>query len=266
MYVLLEACETFSDKIIGSGVTVAMDNFFTGAALLRCLATRDIFAVGTLTRQPHGVDLANYIWSKEGMKATERGQMLTARSDELVIVKKIDSQECTAALEAATQDGGVGDAGEAGEAGEGGAAADSCDLTVAELREFQSLKKAMKVERVDWDRRLANHLMSLCSVGHTETGARRATKAVETYSVKDAKSSLVCYGGICEKTAKASRYTGSRTRGVCWCDACTDGLGKDRALILCTMCHRVPAAHVTARKHAAERKYKPNSWSEVTAM
>ncbi|CAB1097497.1 unnamed protein product [Ectocarpus sp. CCAP 1310/34] len=76
VYVLLEACETFSDKIIGSGVTVAMDNFFTGAALLRYLATRDIFAVRTPRGNRTGVDLSNYIWSKEGMKVTERGQML----------------------------------------------------------------------------------------------------------------------------------------------------------------------------------------------
>ncbi|CAB1112025.1 unnamed protein product [Ectocarpus sp. CCAP 1310/34] len=93
LYVLLEACPTFSDKIVGSGITVAMDNFFTGASLVRCLATRDIFAVGTLRGNRTGVDLAKHLWDKEGLKATERGDMLTARSDELVIVKWIDSQE-----------------------------------------------------------------------------------------------------------------------------------------------------------------------------
>ena len=35
LHVLLEACPTFSEKIINSGVSVAMNNFFTGAALLQ---------------------------------------------------------------------------------------------------------------------------------------------------------------------------------------------------------------------------------------
>ena len=92
LYVLLEACPTFSEKIIHSGVTVAMDNFFTGAALLRSLATRDIFAVGTLRGNRTGVDGANALWEREGMTATERGDMVMARSNELVIIKWIDSQ------------------------------------------------------------------------------------------------------------------------------------------------------------------------------
>lgn len=169
--------------------------------------------------------------------------------------------QCTAALEAATQDGGMGDAGEAEE---GGVAADSCDLTVTELREFQTLlKKAMKMERVDWDRRLANHLMSLCNAGHTENGARRATKPSESYVVNGACSSRVCHGGGC-KTPPGSPYAGTRTRGACWCDICTNRLGKDRALILCTKCHKVPEAHVAAGEWAAGRKYKPISWLEAT--
>ena len=47
LYVALEACPEFSTKIVISGVTIAMDNYFTSAALLLALATRDIFVVGT---------------------------------------------------------------------------------------------------------------------------------------------------------------------------------------------------------------------------
>ena len=91
-YVLLKACPTFSEKIINSGVSVAMANFFTGAALLQSLATRDIFAVGTLRGNRTGLNGANALWEREGITATERGDMLMARSNELTIIKWIDSQ------------------------------------------------------------------------------------------------------------------------------------------------------------------------------
>ena len=44
LYVALEACPEFSTKIVNSGVTIAMDNYFTSAALLLALATRDILS------------------------------------------------------------------------------------------------------------------------------------------------------------------------------------------------------------------------------
>ena len=44
MYVALEACPEFSNKIANSAVTIAMDNYFTSAALLLALATRDILS------------------------------------------------------------------------------------------------------------------------------------------------------------------------------------------------------------------------------
>ena len=58
LYVLLESCPTFSEKIINSGVTVAMDKVFTGAALLRSLATRDNFAVGAVCGRTGGDECA----------------------------------------------------------------------------------------------------------------------------------------------------------------------------------------------------------------
>lgn len=69
-----------------------MDNFFTGASLLRSLASRDIFAVGTLRSNRVGLDGAIELWDGEGLTATKRGDMLMARADELSVVKWIDSQ------------------------------------------------------------------------------------------------------------------------------------------------------------------------------
>ena len=89
---LLEACPTFSVRILDSNVTVAMGNFFTRVALLRSLATRDIFAVGTLCGNPTGLDGANALWEREEMAATERGDMLMVCLNELAIIKWMDSQ------------------------------------------------------------------------------------------------------------------------------------------------------------------------------
>ena len=72
---------------MNSGVSVAMDNFFTGVALLQSRATRNIFAVGTLRDNRTGLDGANALWEREGITATERGDILMARSNELTIIK-----------------------------------------------------------------------------------------------------------------------------------------------------------------------------------
>lgn len=70
-----------------------MDNFFTGAAFLRYLATKEVFAVGALRGTHTGVELANHLRAKSGMTATKAGHMLAARPHELVIIKCIDSHQ-----------------------------------------------------------------------------------------------------------------------------------------------------------------------------
>ena len=85
LYVALEACPEFSTKIVNSGVTLAMDNYFTSAALLLALATRDIFVVGTLRSNRSGLDGAEQLWAKHAMVVVERGDMAMARAGELVI-------------------------------------------------------------------------------------------------------------------------------------------------------------------------------------
>lgn len=93
LYVVLEACETFSLKIINSGVTIAMDNYFTSAALLLSLATRVIFAVGTLRSNRVGLDGAEKLWKQEVEVVKNRGDMTLARSPSgLAVITWMDSQ------------------------------------------------------------------------------------------------------------------------------------------------------------------------------
>ena len=154
-------------------------------------------------------------------------------------------RQCTAASESATEDGA--------QEGERGAVVNGCDCTAPELKKFEALlKKALKMERVQWDQRLANHFMSLCAVGHIDKGARRTAEVVHPYLVNGARSLKVCHGGTCAKeTADTSRYTGSRTRGVCWRCVCTKFEGKAKALHLCSRCQKVDTAHVEAARVAA---------------
>lgn len=93
LYVTLEACPEFSAKIVNSGVTIAMDNYFTSAVLLLSLATRDIFVVGTLRSNRSGLDGAEQLWAKHGMVVKERGDMAMARAGELVVIKWMDTVE-----------------------------------------------------------------------------------------------------------------------------------------------------------------------------
>ncbi|CAN0417718.1 unnamed protein product [Pylaiella littoralis] len=93
LHVVLDARKTFSDKIVDSGVTIAMDNYFASAALLLSLATRDIFTVGTLRSNRVGLDGAMKLWKDKDMKATKRGEMVMARSpSEIAVITWVDSQ------------------------------------------------------------------------------------------------------------------------------------------------------------------------------
>ena len=93
MYVALEACPEFSNKIANSAVTIAMDNYFTSAALLLALATRDIFVVGTLRSNRSGLDGAEQLWANHGIVVIERGDMAMARAGELVVIKWMDTNQ-----------------------------------------------------------------------------------------------------------------------------------------------------------------------------
>ncbi|CAN0150909.1 unnamed protein product [Scytosiphon promiscuus] len=152
----------------------------------------------------------------------------------------------------------LGGAGDAGQEGEVGGAAAGCELSLPELEEFQVLlRKALKLERVQWDRRLANHLMSLCQEGHVQMGARR--KARVDITRRTAQKVRGCAKGV---RAPPIRYSGCRTRAVYWCNVCTNFGGKARAAPLCRPCQPLASAHAEAAKAVAKKTtpFKPIVW------
>lgn len=92
LHVLLKACPEFGRQLDGSGVSVAMDNYFTSATLLLCLATHDIFAVGTVRKNRMGMGGALQFWKEKKESTKDRGDMLFARNGHLTVVEWIDSK------------------------------------------------------------------------------------------------------------------------------------------------------------------------------
>ena len=111
-----------------------------------------------------------------------------------------------------------------------------------EIAEYLTLlQKIRAIERVQWDQRLADELMSRCQVGHAEQGGRRIQRPVivATYHNKTAESARVCWGDRC-RTRKKARYDGdnrTKTSGLCWCDICSFGKRKRGAVYLCKTCN-----------------------------
>lgn len=68
-----------------------MDNYFTSPTLFECLATHDIFALGTcrLDRTAGAVQF----WDSLDRNVHERGQMIFARSGEIAIVQWENSKD-----------------------------------------------------------------------------------------------------------------------------------------------------------------------------
>lgn len=91
LHVLLEECQTLREKLVGSGVFIAMDNFFTSPTLFGCLASHGIFAVGTC-RANRTCGASTYLESL-GRKTPNRGDMAFCRSGEMAFVKWLDSKE-----------------------------------------------------------------------------------------------------------------------------------------------------------------------------
>ena len=92
LHVLLKSCRAFGRQIDGSGVSIAMDNYFTSATLLLCLASHDIFAVGTVRENRIGMDGALQFWAESDMSTVDRADMLFARNGHLTVVEWIDSK------------------------------------------------------------------------------------------------------------------------------------------------------------------------------
>lgn len=93
LWVVLGASPLLSAKLDGSGVHVAMDNFFTSPTLFECLASHNIFAVGTC-RSDRTAGAASYLESL-GRTLHERGDMNFSRSGEMAFVHWRDSKDIT---------------------------------------------------------------------------------------------------------------------------------------------------------------------------
>lgn len=91
LWVLLGACPVLKEKLVGSGVYIAMDNYFTNPTLFGCLASHDIFAVGTC-RSDRTAGALPYLKSLRHNLA-ERGDMEFCRSGEIAFVRWKDSKE-----------------------------------------------------------------------------------------------------------------------------------------------------------------------------
>lgn len=91
LWVLLHACEELGQQIQGSGVYMAMDNFFTSPTLFECLQTHDVFAVGTC--RANRTSGATSYWQSRERTLTKRGEMIFGRSGEMVFVQWRDSRD-----------------------------------------------------------------------------------------------------------------------------------------------------------------------------
>lgn len=91
LHVLLGECEILRQKLHGSGCFIAMDNYFTSPTLFACLASHDIFAVGTCrTNRTSGA--LPYLESL-GREIPDRGDMSFCRSGDLAFVQWKDSKD-----------------------------------------------------------------------------------------------------------------------------------------------------------------------------
>ena len=91
LHVLLNECAVLGQKINGSGVFIAMDNYFTSPTLFECLASHDIFAVGTC-RADRTAGAQAYLESL-GRDIPNRGDMNFCRSGQVACVQWKDSKD-----------------------------------------------------------------------------------------------------------------------------------------------------------------------------
>lgn len=91
LHVLLGECEVLREKLEGSGVFIAMDNYFTSPTLFECLASHDIFAVGTC-RANRTAGAQGFLQSL-GRTIPNRGDMNFCRSGEVAFVQWKDSKD-----------------------------------------------------------------------------------------------------------------------------------------------------------------------------
>lgn len=93
LWVLLGACTAFSTQLKGSGVHVAMDNYFSSPMLMGYLATHPIFTVGTVRRNRAGLGGALAHWAHKGVKVSKKGATEFLRWGEMSVTEWFDKKK-----------------------------------------------------------------------------------------------------------------------------------------------------------------------------
>ena len=93
LVVLLKACPALAAHLDGSGVKVAMDNYFTSPVLALCLAEHCLWVVGTVRKNRTGLCGVAQFWNDNGMSVKARGDMVFGRFEGLSVVRWVDSTD-----------------------------------------------------------------------------------------------------------------------------------------------------------------------------
>lgn len=194
LHVLLKACPALAKHLDGSGVNIVMNNY--SPTLGRCLASHDIVVVDTtrkkrtdvadrwLSSHAHENVPVTYFWRRVFDQkfrqavsnaffvcVTWAKEMEAKCAEKLAEVRDVSDSVGGAGSGRGAASGGGGGVSEEGR--EGG---EDAHLSIAEVEEYVALLvKLRKVERVAWDERLSEHLMSMCNIGDADQGGRRTT-------------------------------------------------------------------------------------------
>lgn len=194
LHVLLKACPALAKHLDGSGVNIVMNNY--SPTLVRCFASHDIVVVDTtrkkrtdvadrwLSSHAHGNIPVTYFWRRV---FDQKFQQAVSNAFFVCVTwaKEMEAKCAEKLTEARDVSGSVGGAGGGSGAASGGGGGvseerkeggEDAHLSIAEMEEYVALLvKLRKVERVAWDERLSEHLMSMCNIGDADQGGRRTT-------------------------------------------------------------------------------------------
>ncbi|CAB1105534.1 unnamed protein product [Ectocarpus sp. CCAP 1310/34] len=267
LHVLLGECGVLRQKIDGSEVFIAMDNYFTSLTLFECLASHDIFAVGTC-RADRTAGADAYLETL-GRTIPNRGDMNFCRSWQVACVQWTDSKDIflISTIHVAQPAKGKEEAGGIG--GGFGRPTERAltnafpifrkwvELLIREVEakkpiapggELEELELAStelatlsKVERAVWDEQMATLLMAKCNVARPNKGGRRPAS--------DNKPADPVWGSVTLKSGRLCLNPTCKTRSTKGCSCkqfCTRG--DKSGVLMCETCWKSPESHEQAAK------------------
>ncbi|CAB1112975.1 unnamed protein product [Ectocarpus sp. CCAP 1310/34] len=256
LHVLLGECGVLRQKIDGSGVFIAMDNYFTSPTVFECLASYDIFAVGTC-RADRTAGADAYLESL-GRTIPNRGDMNLCRSGQVACVQWADSKGIflISTIHFAQPAKGKEEAGgidhikplplsevEAKKPIAPGGELEELELASTELATLS------KVERAVWDEQKATLLMEKCNVARPNT--------VELLIREVEAKKPIAPGGELEELELASTElaTLSKVERAVW--------DEQMATLLMAKCN-VARPNKGGRRPASDNKPADPVWGSVT--